>query len=520
MKQTILFALFLVGGVMAFGQNPLVKQWDKRFGGDNHDYLSSFQQTLDRGYILAGFTYSDSIDDVSQNSSDYGIPHCDYWIIKIDSLGGKQWDKKFGGTSSDVLHSIQQTKDKGYILGGNTRSDSSGDVSQHLKGGYDYWIVKTDSIGNKLWDKRFGGNAEDYLKEVQQTKDGGFVLAGITISNSNGDVTQLPKGGYDYWIVKTDSLGNKIWDKRFGGNMNDLLSSFLQTNDGCYILGGYTLSDSSGDLSEHIRGVSDYWLLKIDPLGNKIWDKTFGGDSSDELYSMQPTKDGGFIIGGISTSKISGDVSEDGSGKGDYWIIKIDSLYSKQWDKKFGGSDNERIFTSVKQTKDRGYLLSGISPSNISGDKTETNLGIEQVWLVKTDDIGNKQWDKTLLTTGQHEYGYAIQSDDGCYEVANYTDAGIGGYKTQANWDTTNATTDYWLIKFCDTSNITSVSSFSLLEEPQVKIYPNPANSQLFIETNGEEIKQVNIYNTMGEVVMGAQQIINHQSSIFQPEFT
>ncbi|HRC32318.1 MAG TPA: hypothetical protein PK736_02625 [Bacteroidia bacterium] len=446
MKNIILLILLITFYTTNFhAQNPLVKQWDKRFGGTDFDLLSSLQQTSDGGYILGGISLSGIGGDKTQPS--WGS--YDYWIVKIDSLGNKQWDKRYGGTDSDLLTSFQQTSDGGYILGGRSESGISGDKTQPSWGNDDYWIVKIDSLGTKQWDKRFGGTSYELFYSLQQTTDGGYILGGLSWSGISGDKTQPSWGSYDFWIVKISSLGNKQWDKRFGGASDDILYSLQQTTDGGYILGGYSWSGISGDKTQPSWGVRDYWILKIDSLGNKQWDKRFGGTSIDWLNSLQQTTDGGYILGGMSNSGISGDKTQPAWGNSvDYWIVKIDSLGIKQWDKRFGGTSDDEGIGYISQTIDGGFLLSGDSYSPISGDKTENNLGPEQTWVIKTDALGNKQWDKTVFTNGHDEGGLAIKTKDGCFALANYTYAGIGGDKTQAS----QGSWDYWIIKFCDTT--------------------------------------------------------------------
>jgi len=451
MKESLLLLLLFISNFLlfsprkSFGQNPLVKQWDYRFGGITKEWLQSLQQTTDGGYVLGGYSNSGMGGDKTQPS--WG-GH-DYWIVKTDSLGVKQWDKRFGGTSKDELYSLQQTTDGGYILGGYSFSGIGGDKTESLWGGFDYWVVKTDSLGVKQWDKRFGGTDYDDLRSLQQTNDGGYILGGISYSGIGGDKTQPSWGSLDYWIVKIDSLGVQQWDKHFGGTDDDELFSLQQTTDGGYILGGTSSSGISGDKTQLSWGGFDYWIVKIDSLGIGQWDKRFGGTGDDWLSSLSQTTDEGYILGGYSNSGISGDKSQLSWGGSDYWILKIDSLGVKQWDQRFGGTGDEDAFGNITQTTDGGYLIPGSSYSPISGDKTENNLGTEQTWVIKTDSIGNKQWDKTLRTNSNYddETGLAIQTKDGCFVMTNYTSAGIGGDKTQAS----QGSNDYWIIKFCDT---------------------------------------------------------------------
>jgi hypothetical protein len=465
LQKATLTVLLSMSFFMLHAQNILVKQWDYRFGGTYRDVGVYIQQTKDGGYIIGGYSKSDSSGDKTQGNWDITLNTYDYWIVKIDSLGSKQWDKNFGGTGAEDLRMIEQTSDGGYILGGSSSSGINGDKSQATWGlSTDYWIVKIDSLGNKQWDKDFGGTGTDYLFSLQQTYDGGYILGGYSNSIISGDKTQgLWGNAFDFWIVKTDSLGNKLWDKDFGTTNSDGLRVIRQTTDGGYIIGGSTDGNISGDKTQVSNGGSDYWIIKTDGLGNKLWDKDYGGLYNESLCSMEQTSDGGYIIGGISMSGISGDKTQETWGGKDYWIVKTDSLGNKQWDKDFGGTSAEDDIGKIAQTTDRGYLVSGTSFSPLSGNKTENNLANPQTWVLKTDSLGFIQWDKTLQSTGTNNFssrgGIAIQANDGCFVMANFTDGGIAGDKTQDTW----GDTDYWIIKFCDTSQAIYVPSTSLM---------------------------------------------------------
>ncbi len=248
-----------------------------------------------------------------------------------------------------------------------------------------------------------------------------------------------------------EDVGLQVW-----GNSGDSLFCFQQTFDGGYILGGSSTSGIGGDKTQATWGGTDYWIVKIDSLGHKQWDKNFGGMNHDQLYSLVQTNEGGYILGGFSNSGIGGDKTQSVWGSYDYWIVKIDSLGNKQWDKDFGGTDYDEVIGNVSQVSDKGYLVMGTSYSDISGDKTENNLGSEQSWVIKIDSFGNKQWDKTLLTNSiaDDEIGLAIQAKDGCFVMANFTDGGIGGDKTEPAW---NGSYDFWIIKFCDSTILQSL---------------------------------------------------------------
>jgi len=464
-KYLVLFLIFCCN--LLYAQNPLVKQWDKRFGGDQRDWLKTFVKTSDGGYLLGGYSRSDSSGDKSQNNWIPGSGHYDFWVVKIDSLGIKQWDNKYGGMDYDELWSLEQTGEGGYILAGISNSGMGGDKSQPSWGLNDYWIIKIDPFGNKEWDKRFGGTGTENLRAVDQTDDGGYILGGYTGTGISGDKTQPTWGVWDYWIVKIDSLGTKLWDKDYGGTDMEIFSTVKQTKDKGFLVAGTSYSGISGNKTEDTRDTTsstinyrgDYWIVKTDSLGSKIWDKRYGGFSNDELTSIFETSDNGYILSGGSHSDSGGDKSQFSWGSTDYWIVKIDSIGNKQWDKRFGGIGAEGSFGSnIFQVADEGYVISGVSSSPISGDKTEGNLGGQQCWIVKIDSIGNKLWDKIILTTGFETYCYGIQSNDSCYAFALHTTSGAGGDKS----DSCRGSDDYWIINYCDTSNIVQTTAFSV----------------------------------------------------------
>jgi hypothetical protein len=219
------------------------------------------------------------------------------------------------------------------------------------------------------WQKTIGGNNVDWLSSMKQTSDGGYILGGTSVSNFSGNKTENCIGGNDYWIVKTDSIGNIQWQNTIGGILNDNLTSVMQTADGGFILGGYSESYIFGDKTENCLGDFDYWIVKTDSLGNIQWQNTIGGILEDELFALQQTADGGYILGGKSRSDISGDKTENSQGGYDYWIVKTDSIGNIQWQNTIGGSINDEL-NSIHQTADGGFILGGFSGSGISGDKT------------------------------------------------------------------------------------------------------------------------------------------------------
>ena len=202
----------------------------------------------------------------------------------------------------------------------------------------------------KMWDYRYGGTGYDYFTCLTQTTDGCLLLGGFSSSPISGDKTQDTIGKFDYWIIKIDSNGNKLWDQDLGGPDDDLLYSIIQTKDGGYLLGGTSYSGNGGSKSEASFDTSlnyfnrgDYWIIKLDSIGNKEWDKTFGGNYVEENRSLLQTGDGGYLIGGFSYSGASGNKTQTNWDtldpiSSDYWILKLDSSGNKQWEKVFGGN--------------------------------------------------------------------------------------------------------------------------------------------------------------------------------------
>jgi hypothetical protein len=374
----------------------------------------------------------------------------------------KQWDKTYGGSLFDYSSSVVAASDGGYLLGGSSASDISGDKSVANRGGIDYWIVKIDREGNKLWDKAYGGNGVDDMRTMITTSDGGYLLGGFSASDISGEKSENGRGEGDCWLVKIDSLGNKLWDKTYGGNGGDVIGSIVSTPDGGYLLGGFSASDISGEKSENGRGEGDYWIVKIDREGNKLWDKTYGGSMGDGLGSMISTPDGGYLLGGTSRSDISGEKSENSRGSDydadDYWIVKIDSLGNKLWDKTYGGSMGDGLGSMIS-TLDGGYLLSGFSASDISGEKSESVRGIGDFWLVKIDSVGNKLWDKIYGGGNGEASSSIISTSDGGYLLGGTTDPGYllgtisdpssSGDKSEEN----RGKLDYWIVKIDQAGN-------------------------------------------------------------------
>ena len=371
--------------------------------------------------------------------------------------------KTAGGTGLDQVTCMVLTKDGGLIEGGISNSPISGEKTESVRGEFDYWIIKYDSLNNVQWNKTIGGSDYDGLTSIQQTSDGGYILGGLSQSNASGEKTDNNRGGggdedYDMWIVKLNGNGKIQWDKTIGGTGIDILTALQQTTDGGYILGGYSSSNISGEKKQDnkcgcINNFSnDYWIVKINAQGNIQWSKTIGGNLDERLYAIQQTKDGGYILGGWSRSGISGDKTDTSRGIDDYWIVKTDNLGNVQWDKTIGGIYVDEL-SSLQQTTDDGYILGGSSNSEISGEKTQGARGGRQqvdYWVVKLDAQANIEWDRTLGGNLFDNLTSIKQTTDGGYLAGGYSLSSISGEKTENS----KGTEDFWVVKLADNGRI------------------------------------------------------------------
>ena len=379
------------GDELLVGESP-EETWNRTYGGPGNDLASEIQVTKDGGYVIIGVTES------------YGAGDGDAWLIKTDSEGNEEWNKTFGGPEYDGGKSVRETIDGGYILVGKTESYGSG---------CDLWLIKTDSEGNEEWSKIFGGSGFDGGWSVQTTKDDGYIIAGETASYGAGD--------FDLWLIKTDSSGNELWNKTFGGPLVDWGNTVRETKDGGYIVAGETESYGAGG--------SDVWLIKTDPEGNEEWNRTFGGSNSDGCRSVIETRDSEYVIVGGTHSY--------GAGGSDLWLIKTDSEGKEEWNRTFGETEQDigplggelgnDQGVAVQETNDGGYIIAGYTSSYgaFPGD----------LWLIKTNSEGVLEWDMTSGRRGTDE-GVSIQEiSDGEYIIAGATTRGDAG-----SWD-------IWVVK-------------------------------------------------------------------------
>ncbi len=418
------------------------KVWDKTLGGTDSDITTGIIATSDGGFIVLG----NSTSDLSGDKTEANRGNTDYWITKINSTGQKVWDKTFGGSGNEYVTEIIATTDGNFMVVGRSDSGISGDKTEASKGGQDYWVLKINSAGQKLWDKAYGGDQIESAASIVATTDGGFIIVGSSTSNISGDKTEKTYGDRDYWLLKINNAGQKIWDKTLGGRDSDDPCTILATLDGNFMVVGSSRSSISYDKSElNIGGpaTTDYWVVKINSLGQKIWDKTLGGNQWDLAHSMIATSDGGFLIIGDSSSGISGDKSETSDKyESDYWLIKINGTGQKLWDKTLGG-DRADVPYKVVATSDGGFIVSGSSLSGITRDKTEANIGgtTTDYWVMKVNNTGQKVWDKTLGGDNSDSSPNLVATPKG-FILAGVSKSGISGNKIEAS----KGDFDYWVM--------------------------------------------------------------------------
>ncbi len=418
-----------------------VPQWDRDFGGNLWEELNSVEETADGGYILCGFSSSSQNGDFSGTSNGSG----DYWLVKTDSEGIIEWDNNYGGSGLERPWSVQQTTDGGYIIGGYSPSDVGGDKSSPSRGGDDYWIVKVDAAGTLQWDSTYGGDGLDHLYSLIQTNDGGYLLGGRSLSGISGEKTEANKGSWDHWLVKVDANGTLEWDRTLGGSDEEILNMVQEAPDGNYLVGGSSRSVFDGlDINTNLIGVKDFWFLKINALdGSIIWERRYGGTDEDEMFEFVQTQDGGFLLGGGSRSNISPDKSQDAFGIVDMWVIKTDAAGVKEWDQTFGGDNLDNLY-SLSQNSVGNFILGGYSGSMPgTGNLASTNKGGWDYLLVYLAEDGTYQWDQTFGGDQNDVLESIFQTSDGGYVLAGHSSTNVNGDKTEP----TKGLNDFWMIK-------------------------------------------------------------------------
>jgi hypothetical protein len=463
----ILFLTCLMIGIV-YGQAPAI-EWQNSLGGSMDETATSIKQTSDGGYIVAGVSNSND-GNVNGNNGDW-----DSWIIKLTAVGALDWQHPLGGGGREAAFGIIETLDGGFMAGGYS-TENGGDVTGN-HGSRDYWITKLSSSGALEWQKSYGGSFLETCQSILQTSDGGYILVGDS-SSIDGDVTGN-HGDFDIWVVKINSIGIIQWQKSYGGSDTEAGNQIINTTDGNFLIAGYSRS-LNGDVSVNLGGY-DFWLIKIDPNGALLWEKSYGGSDNEYAFDVHTTNDGGYIVGGFTFSN-DGDVTGN-NGLNDCWLIKLDGNGNLQWQRALGGSDGDGI-TGIDVTPNGKYVIFGGSSSN-NGD-VSGNHGLADYWAALIDTDGAILWQRSLGGS-ENDNGYKIDiTNDGGYCLAGSSasnDGDVSGNHGQL---------DFWVVKLAPDPLL--VAEF---EPNMVRLYPNPVAAVLQIE--GEEtIDKVAVFNLLG----------------------
>lgn len=438
----LLLVIFLNCNILAQTNPPV--EWSKTLGGSGLSEAYSVDRTNDMGFIVAGYT-------TTKGAGGY-----DFWLVKLNSEGTIEWDKTFGGAGYELAWMVKQTNDNGYIVAGWTTSSGAGE--------YDLLMIKTDSAGNEEWRKVYGDASYDLAMDIHQTADGGYIMAGETWVYSNNILNS--KG----WAIKTDSLGNILWEKKFGGNQRDIFFAVESTSDGGYVFSGFTMSLGS------TYGSRDNWLVKVDEDGDELWNKTFDGNNGEDwARDVKETPEGGFILACASKNSYQD--------KFDFCIIKTDENGNEVWKNLYGG-EYSTWGRTIYNTSDGGYIASG--QITVSSDiNSETDL-----WLLKITSDGEEEWSE--------RYGESPGSEDAIYMVPCSDGYIIAGTRMFSDYRK-----DFIVTKTEALISGTPHEDVLPLEFGLLQNFPNPFNPSTMVMFSLPEnaIVKLNVYDNLGRLV-------------------
>ncbi|WP_239004442.1 aryl-sulfate sulfotransferase [Lacinutrix sp. WUR7] len=360
-------------------------------------------------------------------------------VATSENLGEIDAITSFGGTKNESAQSVVSTQDGGYAILGHTQSMDF-DITDKPNESYDYWVLKFDTENQLQWNKTYGGTGDDRGNTIIQTTDGGFAILGQSASVDE-DVTQN-SGAKDYWLTKLDAVGNIIWEKSFGYSGVDVGISLLQTNDNGYFITGILDVSASGGAGNTKHAGGDYWAIKLDATGNTIWSKYYGGSYTDTPHDAVETNDGYIIVGSSDSDDV--DINNN-KGTYDFWVVKIDTTGNIIWEKSFGGSGIDEAW-AITNTNDGNYIVVGDTRSN---DQDVSNLlGAADLWIIKISPDGDLIWEKTM----------GGSSFDAGRSISKTQDNGfiISGSSRSVDGDlnANNGQNDAWVFKIDNNANV------------------------------------------------------------------
>jgi hypothetical protein len=480
MKSKLTLWVILLSNFLccAYGQEIT---WQKCFGGSDQDFCSGAFQTSDNGYMLFG-TIKSNDGDVVFNHGGYEV-----WTIKADSTGEIEWQNSCCTENHETIHCVIQTADGGFAYCGWSSSETVPN--------YDFWIVKLNGEAEMEWQNSYGGSSYDIAASLAQTPDGGYIMAGYSESE-DGDVSGN-HGLDDYWVVKTDSTGLLQWEKSFGGSGNDRCEIIISLPDSSYAMCGFS-SSNNGDVSGN-HGNFDFWLVKINEIGDILWQKTYGGSDEDSnITSLLQLEDQGFLITGRTKSN-NGDVTFN-HGDQDVWTIKTDSIGEIEWQRTYGGSGYD-VSGDIIRTIDGGYLHSATTKS-VDGDITQS-FGSYDIWMIKINDTGDLQWEKSIGGSDFDVNRSILKISENEFKLAGTTSSN-DGYISGNHGDD-----DLWLADF---EILNTGINDSIFRGCKISVAPNPAKNY-FALTNAPESSVKYSYALMD---MSGRLVINGTLQIYE----
>ena len=438
--------------IPAEGQPEII--WDKTFGGSDWEELHSIRPfNNDNNIIIGGNTRSRIDGSVTQEMcGDTLNPKYDFWLMKTDIYGNKIWDKRYGGSDTDLMWTAIPTMDGGFLCGGFSLSNNSCDKQEDNIGGSgaaDWWIVKTDSSGDPIWQRSYGTEGWEELRELVELPDGTFLGLGWGRSGLSGTFTADVAGNNgtaDMRLAKFTAEGDILWDSTYGGTNEELGLKLLVTPQGDIIIGGQSSSErNTGNKTDTLHALqnnNDIWILKLEPNGKIIWDRTFGGENNDVLRDIEVLPSGDFLIAGQTKSGITGNKSSPNKGESDYWLIGIDKDGNKTLDQSYGGTELDDAY-ALYVNDDGEILIGGVSQSGNTGDKDDAPEGGNDFWVLFLEPDGEKIWDVSFGGTDHDSMFDIFPVSDGGVIWGGHSASNKSGDKSDDNF----GKNDWWIIK-------------------------------------------------------------------------
>ncbi len=387
-----------------------------------------------------------------------------------------QWQKTIGGSDNDYLTDLQQTSDGGYILGGHSSSNISGDKNENGIGCFDYWLVKLDSGGNLRWQKTIMGDLQQSIHLLQMAADGGYLLGGNVWCDTARTLADHDFGHQDCRIIKLNADGNTQWQKTIGdGRHNYLFSVYPTADSGCILHGNYQYKLSGFQNLDSMEDVGvECWIIKLDKAGRIQWQNSM---EDKVIAAVQLTPDGGCILGGSARSDTTGEVSPKSSGYYNYWIAKLDAAGKMQWQHKINRKNWDYIIT-LQKTADGGYIAFGPSQSIMPFNPLTGNGSLfaeQDYWLFKLNADGELQWQNSL--------GLAKYSGQPTFQLTSNGRYFVQGYYTSFLLRSGDGPQNYytWVAKL-DTAGSRQWQHYEDVRYNRSSLFPSADGGYLFAD--------------------------------------